>query len=155
DCPVGHLEAESMAVSSVAVGDWIHLVVARVDENERGFDGQYLELRAVPLHPTSGTTGMPKVAVRPGYAAIEEARHYVQTIGVTAGDSVAAVAPMCHAYAYGMSVMVPLLTGARVVSTRSFQAGRLLQAIAERQITVLPAVPAMLDVLMFGAGDRL
>jgi acyl-coenzyme A synthetase/AMP-(fatty) acid ligase len=109
----------------------------------------------VPLHPTSGTTGEPKVAVRPGRAAVEEARHYVETIGITPDDSILAVAPMCHAYAYGMCVMVPLISGARVISMRSFQASRVFAALANERVTVLPAVPAMIDVLMFGAGERL
>ena len=67
-----------------------------------------------------------------------------------------AVSPMCHAYAYGMCVMVPLaerrprgldaqLSSQPGVSTRW----------PTSRVTILPAVPAMLDVLMFGAGDRL
>lgn len=31
----------------------------------------------------------------------------------------------------------------------------MFQGLAEEQVTILPAVPAMLDVLLFGAGDRL
>ena len=155
ECPAAELEAEAMPATVVEVSDWIRLSAARLDPATPEFDSRFVDLHAVPLHPTSGTTGMPKVAVRPGHAAAEEARHYIDTIGVTADDKIAAVAPMCHAYAYGMSVMVPLLSGASVVSMRSFQSGRLLQALTERQVTVLPAVPAMLDVLMFGAGQRL
>jgi acyl-coenzyme A synthetase/AMP-(fatty) acid ligase len=54
-----------------------------------------------------------------------------------------------------MCVMVPLLSGASVVSMRGFQAGKVFKGLAGHPITILPAVPAMLDVLMFGAGDRL
>ena len=86
---------------------------------------------------------------------MEEARHYIETIGVTADDTIMAMAPMCHAYAYGMCVMVPLLSGARVVSMRSFQASRMFEAFASERVTILPAVPAMLEVLLFGAGERL
>jgi acyl-coenzyme A synthetase/AMP-(fatty) acid ligase len=155
ECPLEGLRIEAVSVTTLSAGDWIELVAARVDFNAPGFNRQYVDLPGVPLHPTSGTTGEPKVAVRPGRAAVEEARHYIETIGVTDGDTVAAVAPMCHAYAYGMCVMVPLLTSARVVSMRSFQASRVFQALAEERLTILPAVPAMLEVLMFGAGDRL
>jgi len=41
------------------------------------------------------------------------------------------------------------------VSMRSFQASRVFQALAQEGVTIFPAVPAMLEVLMFGAGDRL
>ncbi len=49
-------------------------------------DGVYLPLAGVPLHPTSGTTGEPKVAVRPAARAIAEARTYVETIGIDQHD---------------------------------------------------------------------
>lgn len=153
ECPQADLDAESLAAAPLSAG-FIELAGAKVDPRSEGFNSNLVQLPGVPLHPTSGTTGVPKVAVRPGRAATEEARHYIETIGITAADTILAVAPMCHAYAYGMCVMVPLLSGANVVSMRSFQAGRAFEAIA-RGITILPAVPAMIDVLMFGAGDRL
>jgi acyl-coenzyme A synthetase/AMP-(fatty) acid ligase len=155
ECTAAELAAEGLSPFAQSAGDWLELSAARIDDAWPGFNGDYLDLPGVPLHPTSGTTGLPKVAVRPGYAAMEEARHYVETIGITADDTIAAVSPMCHAYAYGMCVMVPLLSGARVVSVRSFQASRVFQMLAHERLTILPAVPAMLDVLMFGAGDRL
>lgn len=155
ECPLADLEAEGLPIAGLSAGDWLQLGAAKIDWRLPGFNGSYAELAGVPLHPTSGTTGVPKVAVRPGLAATEEARHYIETIGVTPDDTVMAIAPMCHAYAYGMCVMVPLLSGASVVSMRSFQASKVFQGLAEEHVTILPAVPAMLDVLLFGAGDRL
>jgi acyl-CoA synthetase (AMP-forming)/AMP-acid ligase II len=155
ECPLADLEAEGLPIAGLSAGDWLQLGAARIDWRSPGFNAGYVELSGVPLHPTSGTTGVPKVAVRPGLAATEEARHYIETIGVTADDTVMAIAPMCHAYAYGMCVMVPLLSGASVVSMRSFQASKVFQGLAEERVSILPAVPAMLDVLLFGAGDRL
>ncbi len=155
ECAPADLQAESLDAATVAAGDWLELATGKVDPKTPGFQTDFVDLPGVPLHPTSGTTGQPKVAVRPGLAATEEARHYIETIGVTDADTIMAVAPMCHAYAYGMCVMVPLLSGASVVSMRSFQARRVFQGLAEQPVTILPAVPAMLDVLLFGAGDRL
>jgi acyl-coenzyme A synthetase/AMP-(fatty) acid ligase len=149
------LQAESLAAATLSASDWLELAVGKIDPRTAGFRTDFADLPGVPLHPTSGTTGQPKVAVRPGLAATEEARHYIETIGVTEADTIMAVAPMCHAYAFGMCVMVPLLSGASVVSMRSFQAGRVFEGLAHERVTILPAVPAMLDVLMFGAGDRL
>ncbi len=155
ECPLANLEAEGLPIAAISAGDWLQLGAGKIDVRTPGFDAGYAELAGVPLHPTSGTTGVPKVAVRPGAAALEEARHYIETIGITADDTVLAIAPMCHAYAYGMCVMVPLLSGASVVSMRGFQASKVFQGLSEEQVTILPAVPAMLDVLLFGAGDRL
>jgi acyl-coenzyme A synthetase/AMP-(fatty) acid ligase len=112
-------------------------------------------LRGVPLHPTSGSTGLPKIALRPGFAAMEEARHYAATMAIDADDTIMAIPPMSHAYGYGVCVMVPLLTGANIVSTRRFSMKLVHRALAECRITVLPTVPAMLDVLSFGGGADL
>lgn len=111
--------------------------------------------RAVPLHPTSGSTGLPKIALRPGFAATEEARHYIETMGIDAGDTIAAIPPMSHAYGYGMCVMVPLLSGANLICTRRFSSKLIQRALHEFPVSVLPTVPAMLDVLSFGGGADL
>lgn len=126
-----------------------------VDSADPSFESRYPSLPGVPLHPTSGTTGVPKIAVRPGPAAIAEADHYIATIGIDARDTILVASPMSHAYAYGMGVMVPLASGANIVSTRNFEAAAVRKALVELGVTILPAVPAMLDLLMFGAGDRL
>jgi acyl-CoA synthetase (AMP-forming)/AMP-acid ligase II len=154
ECAPAELESEAFQVSRLAA-DWLELAAGRLADGTPGLHTDDAALAGVPLHPTSGTTGVPKVALRPGLAATEEARHYIETIGITADDTIMAVAPMCHAYAYGMCVMVPLVSGASVVSMRSFQAGRVFQGLAQERVTILPAVPAMLDVLLFGAGERL
>jgi acyl-CoA synthetase (AMP-forming)/AMP-acid ligase II len=115
----------------------------------------YPALAGTPLHQTSGTTGMPKVAVRPGRAATEEARHYIETTGIDRRDTIIVVSPMSHAYAYGMGFMVPMLSGANIVHMREYSPKLLFDAFAKLNVTVFPAVPAMLETLLFGAGDRL
>lgn len=112
-------------------------------------------LRGVPLHPTSGSTGLPKIALRPGFAAIEEARHYAATLAIDEDDTIMAIPPMSHAYGYGMCAMVPLLTGANLVTTRKFSDSLIHRALAEHPVTIVPTVPAMLDVLSFGRGADL
>jgi long-chain acyl-CoA synthetase len=113
-------------------------------------------LRGVPLHPTSGSTGLPKIAIRPAQAALEEARHYAETMAVDADDTIVAVPPMSHAYGYGMCVMLPLLCGASLVSTRRFSVKGIASAIDNHGATILPLVPASLDVLaLSGQGVKL
>ncbi len=143
------------AVSTVSEADWLQSLWATIDETDPAFVGSYPALPGVPLHQTSGTTGVPKVALRPGAAAVAEAEHYIETIGIDDNDSVVVVSPMSHAYAYGMGVMVPMLSGADIVSMQKFQPKLVFQAFAETRATIFPAVPAMLDVLLFGVGDRL
>lgn len=118
-------------------------------------------LVAVPLHPTSGTTGRPKMALRPGAAAIAEAAHYAAAMRIEASDRILCAVPMSHAYGYGTAVTVPLLTGADVLAMRAFAPKLVRRALAEGGVTIFPAVPAMLPVLLRGrhwpdgAGPRL
>jgi acyl-coenzyme A synthetase/AMP-(fatty) acid ligase len=148
------LQAVSATATTIAWGDWACLVWARMEESDPLFQGDYPSLPPMPLHPTSGTTGQPKIAARPGPCAIAEAAHYVDMIGIDDRDVILNVAPMCHAYAYGLCVMVSLLVNSSLVTMRRFSAKLVHRAIAEHGITILPAVPVMLDMLLFGAGDR-
>jgi acyl-CoA synthetase (AMP-forming)/AMP-acid ligase II len=139
---------------AVSCGEWGAGVLASFENADGPGLGQALD-DAVPLHPTSGTTGLPKLAVRPGAAAVAEACHYIDTIGIDSRDTILCAIPMSHAYGYGMAVMVPLLSGATVVSMRRFDARTAARALAERSITVYPSVPATLDLLLYEAGDGL
>jgi acyl-coenzyme A synthetase/AMP-(fatty) acid ligase len=134
---------------------WARALWGTVNEADPAFQRDYEPLAAVPLHPTSGTTGVPKVSARPGPCAVAEGVHYIEKAGIGSRDVILAVAPMSHAYAYGMCVMVPLLSDASCVTMRRFNVKLVHHAVQEYKISILPAVPAMLDLLIFGAGDRL
>ena len=112
---------------------------------------QFPALPSVPLHPTSGTTGIPKIAIRPAIAAVAEARNYQRTLDVNSADRILCTVPMSHAYGFGTSAMLPLTSGASVVSTRRFNPATILRRLREQKITIFPAVPAMLDLLLLAA----
>jgi acyl-CoA synthetase (AMP-forming)/AMP-acid ligase II len=113
-------------------------------------------LAGVPLHPTSGTTGEPKLAARPAAAALAEAEHYIETMEIGATDSILCTIPMSHAYGFGMCVMVPLLSGATVRSMRRVGAGDVLDVLAGDGVTIYPTTAATLDLLLLtGAGEPL
>jgi len=110
-------------------------------------------LPGTPLHPTSGTTGQSKIAVRTAVQAVEEARHYIDTMRITAADRILCVVPMSHAYGFGMGFMVSLLSGARLVTLRQFNPRTIARVLAQEHITIFPAVPAMLDLVVRAAAD--
>ncbi len=151
----GKLRSASVRAVVLSRGDWACLGWAQMDERNPLLQGEYPSLPGVPLHPTSGTTGEPKIAARPGPCAVAEAQHYIESIGIEADDVILNLTPMNHAYAYGLCVIVSLLASPTLVSMRRFSPTLVHRAIAELGITVLPAVPVMLDMLLFGAGDRL
>jgi acyl-CoA synthetase (AMP-forming)/AMP-acid ligase II len=138
-----------------SVADWASVVWARTGASPESDGLDRGVLAGVPLHPTSGTTGQPKLAVRPPDPAVAEARHYIDTIGIDETDSILCTIPMSHAYGYGMCVMVPLLSGATVLSMRRFNAKPVVDALSERPVTIYPAVPLLLDVLLVSAGDSI
>jgi len=132
------------------LGPGCPLHFGRLNVPDDAFHGPLL--RGVPLHPTSGSTGLPKIALRPGLPVLEEARHYEATLQVEASDLIAAVPPLTHAYAYGCCGMTALLTGASLVTARKFGPTQIQQVLREQPVTILPTVPAMIDMLLF-AGD--
>jgi acyl-CoA synthetase (AMP-forming)/AMP-acid ligase II len=149
------LGAAGFDAREFSCSDWASGAWARTDPSPEsdGFDRG--DLAGVPLHPTSGTTGQPKLAVRPGHPAMAEARHYIDAIGIDERDAILCTIPMSHAYGYGMCVMVPLLSGATVLSMRRFNAKPVVDALAERRVTIYPTVPVLLDVLLVSVADRL
>jgi acyl-coenzyme A synthetase/AMP-(fatty) acid ligase len=105
-------------------------------------------LSSVPLHPTSGTSGDAKIAVRPGPCAIAEPLHYIETLGMDRSDVILCAIPMSHAYAYGMCFLVALLTSSELLFMRRFNPSLALRALNEMTVSVFPAVPIMIDSLL-------
>lgn len=145
----GDQQAESILDQHgmLLIGDHWNLLLGRFPEPSN-IPGP--ELKGVPLHPTSGSTGLPKIALRPGFPAMEEARHYTATMAICEDDCLMAIPPMSHAYGYGVTTMVPLLTGASIVTTAKFSIKALGNVLKDHPITVLPMVPAHIDILLFG-----
>lgn len=141
----------SIRATKFDLGNGVGLTFAAMDDGESKAARAYPNVPAVPLHPTSGTTGTPKIAIRHGEAAVAEARHYQQTMGITAEDNLLCAVPMSHAYGFGTCVTMPLTSGASVVSTRRFQPHVITRALKEHAITTFPAVPAMLHLLLVAA----
>lgn len=137
------LQGQSKEDGIVSVDPYGEICWKRKSETVRDFT-----LRAVPLHPTSGTTGGPKIAVRPGPCAIAEPRHYIETLSIDSSDTILCALPMSHAYAYGMCLLVALLTSAKLVFMRRFSPELVHCALNELGISIFPAVPLMLDSLV-------
>ena len=138
---------------------WAVGLCARIADTAPRTEGEHAEPSeippAVPLHPTSGTTGMPKLALRPGSAAVAEARHYIEAIHIDMRDVVLCTIPMSHAYGFGMCTMVPLLANATVASMRRYTPMAALQALHDHGVTIYPSAPFALDLLMNEGRDGL
>jgi acyl-CoA synthetase (AMP-forming)/AMP-acid ligase II len=146
---VAELAPVLLRAKAIEICGEVHLVCAEMDDGES--IGSFPAIPAIPLHPTSGTTGTPKIAIRHANAAVAEARHYQQTMGITGEDTLLCTVPMSHAYGFGTCVTMPLTSGASVISSRKFQPHLVIRTLAEHRITTLPLVPAMLHLLLIAA----
>jgi acyl-coenzyme A synthetase/AMP-(fatty) acid ligase len=132
--------------SEVLIADDLRLRWQRA--GKRDSSRHPVRLSSVPLHPTSGTSGEPKLAARPGPCAVAEPQHYIETLSIDQSDTILCAIPMSHAYAYGMCFMVALLTSADLVFMRQFNPALVHQALRGMAISIFPAVPMMLDSLL-------
>ena len=74
------LESAGIQASTFAGADWAEVVWG--DTGRAAEASEFLALPGVPLHPTSGTTGKQKMAIRPVATGIAEVETYMSTLGV-------------------------------------------------------------------------
>jgi|GEM_PF-1232955 len=155
-----HVETEMELVESHACtlecSSWGRVVWSAVYSNGRspGADAE-LDFAGIPLHPTSGTTGDPKLAIRPIRTAIAEIDNYVNTFGIDADDTILGMTPMSHAFAHGFCAIAPVMTGANLAIMRKFRATLVSQACLEMKISLVATVAGVLDTMLFTGGAAL
>ena len=99
---------------------------------------------------TSGSTGTPKV-VRLSHA--NHASNMVAACNIKAfgpHDRFISLLPLSHAMGLTANVLLPLYTGAGIVTPKVLAAGEILQTLEEEQISVLIAVPRLFRNIMNG-----
>jgi acyl-CoA synthetase (AMP-forming)/AMP-acid ligase II len=102
---------------------------------------------------TSGTTGQPKGALFDHHRAACVATSMVGTLGMRAGDRFLHVAPLYHAAEMGIMLIPGTLLGAKHVILPGFDPLRVLQTMAEEQITMFFGVPTMYQLMMRALPD--
>jgi long-chain acyl-CoA synthetase len=121
-------------------------------------DSLELDVRAEPPAPptggggsillqSSGTTGAPKIVRRraPALDAVGEASR--DAIGIRESDAMLLCIPLCHSYGIDQGVLAAITAGCSVELHGRFHPPLVRSAVAERGITLLPAVPLMFDAL--------
>jgi len=96
---------------------------------------------------TSGTTGRPKGAVLSHGNIIWNSLNVLVDADLSGDEVALVVAPLFHTAALNMICLPTLLKGGRVVLEPAFEAGRVLEIIERRRVTLTFAVPAMYNVL--------
>jgi acyl-CoA synthetase (AMP-forming)/AMP-acid ligase II len=96
---------------------------------------------------TSGTTGRPRGANRGVPTSLGPLAGYVSRIPLHHRDTTLLSAPLFHAWGFG-NLALSLVTGATVILQRRFDPEGALAAIEQHRVTVLVAVPVMLQRIM-------
>ncbi|MFE6974686.1 FadD3 family acyl-CoA ligase [Streptomyces sp. NPDC057682] len=104
---------------------------------------------------TSGTTGRPKGALTTHRQNLTTYRAWSARTGVTGRDRYLVVNPLFHCFGYKAGVLACLLRGATMVLQPVFDVERVLRAVEDERITVLPGPPTIYTELLDAPGrDR-
>jgi acyl-CoA synthetase (AMP-forming)/AMP-acid ligase II len=93
---------------------------------------------------TSGTTGAPKGARRPGGGGLSALTGTLERIPWKAEESIVVAAPMFHAWGFGQLVLGATMA-CTVVTQRRFDPEATLEMVARHRATGLAVVPVMLE----------
>ena len=107
------------------------------------------DFRAIPVAPddlaallyTSGTTADPKGVMLTHANLMGEAEAVFGWVQIGPGDALLGVLPLFHALAQMANLLLPLVSGSRVVYLEKLNTSELLRALRERNITAFACVP--------------
>lgn len=119
------------------------------DGGDAGFDafaGTFEPEDPMVIIFTSGTTGRAKgvVLTQKNYTAV--ANHAIPRMKLGPGDTVLSVLPLHHVFGFAASVAGPLCGGMGVVFVPSLKGPLILEALRDKAVTMLPAVPKMISL---------
>ncbi|WP_203473271.1 AMP-binding protein [Dissulfurispira thermophila] len=99
---------------------------------------------------TSGTTGKPKGVMLTHKNFCSNADAVIQAKVVTHDDNVLSILPLHHTYPFMCTFLVPLFAGAAITFTPGLKAADLVSAIKDKNVTIVVAVPRLLEIIRDG-----
>ncbi len=104
---------------------------------------------------TSGTTGKPK-GVMLSHSNICSNFLSIKSMGICAqSDNFLSILPLYHSYPFMVTLITPLLLGAKVTYIFSFKPEELIRVIKEAGVTLLAGVPQVFSLLYKAIRDKL
>jgi len=104
---------------------------------------------------TSGTTGKPKGVMLSHGNFCSDADAAIAARIVSHEDTVLAVLPLHHTYAFMCTLLVPLLLGGTVTYPQSMKGPDMIAAMQETGVSILVGVPQLLGLLKNGIISRM
>jgi long-chain acyl-CoA synthetase len=105
------------------------------------------------LLQSSGTTGTPKIIRRRGAALDATGDAVCEAVGMRESDTMLLCIPLYHSYGIDHGMLAAITAGCSVELHGRFHPPLVRSALAERRITLLPAVPLMFDALTRTAAE--
>jgi len=96
---------------------------------------------------TSGTTGTPKGVMLSHRNFLANGQSIVEFGLAGPGDNLLAILPLHHTYAFTITLLLPLLLGARITYVQTLKGPELLRAMQETGVTILVGVPQLFAML--------
>jgi acyl-CoA synthetase (AMP-forming)/AMP-acid ligase II len=107
-----------------------------------------LEPESLALLPySSGTTGLPKGVMLTHANLVASVRQVSSRVRLSERDVLIALAPFSHIMGFAVTGVVPLCSGATLVTVPRFDFGHLLELIARHRVTVLVVPPPVMGAL--------
>ena len=97
---------------------------------------------------TSGTTGVPKGVVQTHARTLRVATDWVVMSGLRDGDRYLMVNPYFHMFGLKAGILASVVAGATMLPEPVFDVDRVLQRVADEQITVLPGPPTLYQSIL-------
>lgn len=104
---------------------------------------------------TSGTTGRPKGVMLTHQNFCSDAEAVIEADLVRHDDNVLSVLPLHHTYPFMCTFLVPVFKGATITFTPGLKAVELISTIKERGITIVVAVPRLLEMIRNGIVSKI
>ncbi len=117
------------------------------DPDRDAFEGEFRPNDEMVVIFTSGTTGKPKGAVLMQKNYTAAGTHGVPRMGVGPDDTMLGILPLHHVFGFAACIAATLTTGMDVVLVPQIKGPLILQALKDKHVSILPAVPKMLTVL--------
>lgn len=133
---------------------WTRFLEAADAELQTAVDERLAALRpdsVMDIMFTSGTTGRPKGVITTHEQNLRVIDEWSQRMGLSPRDRYLVVNPFFHAFGYKVGWLAGLLRGVELYPHAVFDAGKVLERVAAKRISVLPGPPtlfiSMLDAL--------
>jgi acyl-CoA synthetase (AMP-forming)/AMP-acid ligase II len=106
-----------------------------------------LPSRAGICLPTSGSTGVPRCALRSDLSLLAEGERYVRSLSFAATDCILVALPLCHAFALGLAIGGVLAAACALYLVPRFVPRTVQRLLREGKGSILPLVPAAARLL--------